>query len=41
MDVKYNELFNKYETECDEHNNTKNELQKLKSKFEGIKSLFN
>lgn len=41
MDVKYNELFNKYKTECDEHNNTKNELQKLKSKLEGIKSLFN
>ena len=41
MNYKYNELFKTYTIECDEHNNTKNELQKLKTKFEGIKSLFN
>ena len=41
MDIKYNELFNNYKTECEDHNNTRDELQKLKSKLEGIKSLFN
>jgi hypothetical protein len=41
LDIKYNQLLNKYETECKEHLNTKEELGKLKLKFEGIKSLFN
>jgi hypothetical protein len=41
MDIKYNELFNNYKTICEDHNNTRDELQKLKSKLEGIKSLFN
>ena len=34
MDIKYNELFNNYKTECEDHNNTRDELQKLKSKLE-------
>ena len=41
LDIKYNQLLNKYETEYKEHLNTKEELGKLKLKFEGIKSLFN
>ena len=41
LDIKYNQLLDKYETECKDHLNTKEELGKLKLKFEGIKSLFN
>ena len=41
MDVDYKNLLTKYNSECEDHNNTKENLKKLQSKFEGIKSLFN
>ena len=41
MEKEYCKLLDRYNTECDDHNNTRKELQSLKSKFEGIKSLFN
>ena len=36
----YDDLQDKLEKEIEEHKDTKNELDKLKAKFEGIKSLF-
>ena len=41
MDIEYNNLLLKYNSEYDLHSNTKEDLKKLQSKFEGIKSLFN
>jgi len=41
MDIEYNNLLLKYNSECEVHSNTKEDLKKLQSKFEGIKSLFN
>jgi peptidoglycan hydrolase CwlO-like protein len=41
LDSQFADLIAKYEAECKNHNNTKEDLNKLKIKFEGIKSLFN
>ena len=41
MDIQYTNLLGKYTAECNDHSNTKEDLKKLQSKFEGIKSLFN
>ena len=41
MGIEYNNLLLKYNSEYDLHSNTKEDLKKLQSKFEGIKSLFN
>ena len=36
----FDDVTKKYETECSEHNSTKEQLSKLQSKFDGIKQLF-
>jgi len=41
LDIQVIDLISKLDAECQDHINTKEDLNKLKIKFEGIKSLFN